>query len=897
VVLSKRHAFERRSVRGSGLGGASIATAPSSTIVIAPDSAKVEPAARADAFEFGLELIAPLYAVAIAIVSGDATGNIGLHVGALPAIIAGAVAGFAMLAGRRHAGLLIAYASIFLAAAYASSALLNPIHDNRSIRRYPDTALASIRGVVLKPIERVAGKVRAVVRVSDAATAAFAMTPASGVVRVITPPEFHAYAGDTIEAFGRIRLPRNFGNPGEFDYEAYMARSGIDASLSGNSRAGARRGDSGVRIIARTAPLYSVLLARVRDRIERTIYTSLAGDARAIMIAITLGDRSLIGDDLRNRFARAGLAHLLVISGLHLGIVAAAVFAAARLAVILMFPIAAGRGWANKGAAIVASCAAMAYAVLAEPHISTMRALVMVLAYMLALLTDRWREPLSSLALAAIVICALMPGSTADIGFQLSIASVAAIILGMRRFAAWIERRKRRDRLPREPSSIWWIAAEAPLGYLGVSFWAMVATAPLTAYYFNQLSIGGVAANAVIVPIIGMFATVTGLCAAALSIVSPAGASIVFRIAGAAISIGDRLAGWFDSIPYSWMRIFTPSPFELVLTLSLILLWLSAPLAEHIPSDQNENDAPKKYPRWRMLAAATIVIALAIDAGLWLRDRYFNPDLRLTFLSVGEGDGAIVRFPRGPVMVVDCGPAFGSFDVGAEVIGRYLRANKIMKVDYIVVSHPDLDHYGGCEDIAEEFHPTLVWTSDAGSPNPSYESMLGTIARLGIPERRGGIPPLNEIGRVRIESENLFRRPAGAAHNNSSLVFKLVFGHVGALFTGDIEAPAERAMLAQSSDLRASIIKVPHHGSASSSTPEFVTAVDARYAVISDGFENRYRFPASDVIQRYRAAGATVLRTDKDGAVMIEIQRDGKISVSSYRSPGSQARSPDNSMP
>ncbi len=178
----------------------------------------------------------------------------------------------------------------------------------------------------------------------------------------------------------------------------------------------------------------------MRARIGGFIDANLAGEERAEMRALVIGDRGGIGEALRQRFALTGLAHMLVISGLHLGFVAAAAFSLVRL-LMMLFPGLTARGYANKAAALAAALAASTYAAIAMPHVSTARALVMVLAYALAVIADRARALLASLALAAIVICLALPGSTADIGFQLSFASVLAIVLGMRRFAPWWRRR------------------------------------------------------------------------------------------------------------------------------------------------------------------------------------------------------------------------------------------------------------------------------------------------------------------------------------------------------------------------------------------------------------------------------------------------------------------------
>ena len=454
------------------------------------------------------------------------------------------------------------------------------------------------------------------------------------------------------------------------------------------------------------------------------------------MRALVIGDQGEIGDPLRQTFARTGMAHLLVISGLHLSIVAAAMFALARLAMMLL-PGLANRGYANKVAALAAIAAVCGYASIAGHHVSTVRALVMVLAYMLAVAIDRSREAVASLALAAIVICIALPGSTADIGFQLSFASVIAIVLGMRRFAAWFARRKRLGMLRGEPTSVRWRYLEAGAGYLAVSFWAMVGTAPLTAYHFNQFAIVGIAANAVVVPIMAFGATISGLIAAALSFISEPLARPILLFGANALAAGNWLAAWFVDWPLAWFRIFTPTILELTIAYAFLMLWLLAPLAVAIkvkrPRDVAVGDpSPPKFG-WRARCAIALAVVLMIDAGYWTYDRIFNPDLRVTFLSVGEGDGAVVRFPGSRVMVIDAGGSFGGFDAGERIVAPYLWSQKIMHVDYLALSHPDLDHFGGLDFIAMNFAPQSLWTTNVPSLDVSYARLMDDLARARIP--------------------------------------------------------------------------------------------------------------------------------------------------------------------
>jgi competence protein ComEC len=496
----------------------------------------------------------------------------------------------------------------------------------------------------------------------------------------------------------------------------------------------------------------------------------------------------------------------------------------------------------------------------------------MVLAYMLAVTIDRSSEAIASLALAAIVICVALPGSTADIGFQLSFASVIAIVLGMRRFAAWFARRKRLGRLPGEPASSNWRYAEVAIGYFAVSFWATVGTAPLTAYHFNQFAIVGLIANAVVVPIMAFGATISGLVAAALSFISEPLARLVLLFGSKALALGNLLAEWFVRWPLAWERIFTPTTLELAIVYALLMIWLLAPLAR-VPdpkgSQTTETNRGTRFG-WRTWSAAALTIMFTFDASAWIYDRFLNPDLRVTFLSVGEGDAAVVRFPGSRVMLIDAGGAYGGFDTGERIVAPYLWSQKIMHVDYIALSHPDFDHFGGLDFIATNFSPDAFWTNGGESLDSSFERFMDDIARAKIPVVKvGRIAPVAEIGGVSITSLN-GDVGAEATHNNSSMVLRFSFGAASILFTGDIESAGERALVATRHDLHSTMLKVPHHGSATSSTATFIAAVHPEAAVISDGYLNHFHFPAPAVVSRYAEAGVRLLRTDVDGAVIVD---------------------------
>jgi len=796
----------------------------------------------------------------------------------------------AYLSARPELGIAIAFAAIAAAATIPVRNLLDPNRGPATLARFEDDSKVTIEGVIVREPDREDdGRTSLYVHVERAGAViaarpfAQALEPATGFVRVTVRSADHFTIGDEIRTTSRIRFPRNDGDQGEFDFRGWLLRNGISATMfTDDPKPGAP--PVIMAIGHRDFPLRERIQA-VREHIGAFIDANLTYPESAEMRALIIGDRGGIDENIRQRFALTGMAHVLVISGLHLGFVAAAAFFVVRLSMVF-FPSLTALGFANKVAATASAIAAAAYATIAGGHVSTIRALIMVLAYAVAILIDRSRELLASLALAALVICLTLPGSTADIGFQLSFASVMVILVGMRRFAAWWRMRMRPPATDSEPSRAG-VVIEAAAGYVAVSFWALIGTAPLTAFHFNQFSLVGLVANAVVVPIMGFGAVICGLAAAALSFISPAAARPILLMAGHLAGAGNWLAGWFEKWPLAWTRCFTPTIVELTIAYGFLAIWCACPLAP--PRIGNPAAAAGlgrevDYRRWRLLAAAALTLALVIDAGWWTYQRFFYPDLRVTFLSVGEGDGAVVRFPRGPVMLIDGGGSFGgTFDPGERIVAPFLWANKIMHVDYVALSHPDRDHFGGLIFLVQNFSPREFWTSGVASPDESYGRLLDAVREVGARSSVcGAVTPPLVIGGVEVRC--LWPAPnlVESKENNQSMVLRLTYRGSAILFMGDMEAKGERELIATGANLRAAILKVPHHGSKTSSSPALIAAAHPQVAVVSLGYHNRFHFPSAVVIDRYRAAGASVLMTSELGQVSADVRPDG-IEVRSWR--------------
>src|SRR5579875_1321627 len=812
-----------------------------------------------------------VYLVAVAVVMGDALGSLrpGIPIW-IPAVVAAAAA-LIFLSGRNGLAMALALTAVAGSATVAAQQVYDPPHAQATIRLFPDNRPIVFEGYLDREPEPIRDVVRLYLRGERAGLDATHLVPATGRVRITVVDPLDYRLGERLRVTARVHAPRNYGDPGEFDYQLYMAREGVAATAL------VSKPDQIESIGYRRVFLWSAVES-VRRRIGAFIDGGLDYPERAEMRALIIGDRGEIDRHLRDDFALSGMAHLLVISGLHLGFVASVAFVLIRL-LCAPFPRLMILGHANKLAAIASGVAVSAYAAVAGTHVSTLRALIMVLCYAGAVVADRGREVVASLALAAIVICIAFAGSSADIGFQLSFAAVLGIVFGMRRYAAWWK--GAREELKGRRGEAFYAACGAVGAYLAVSFFALLATAPLTAFYFNQFSLVGLIANPVVVPMTALGAMMIGLVAAMLSLIWTTPALALLHIAGWMLGLTNWLTRFFVALPGAWVRTFTPNLFELALVYALLGLWLCAPVKSPPPGSAPEAretmvSAPNVWQRrWRWIVAGTIVVMLAADAGWWLRERYFDPDWRVTFLSVGQGDAAVVQFPGSRVMLIDGGSAFkdGS-DMGERVVAPFLWSRRIMRVDYLVMSHPEIDHFGGFIFIARNFRPLEFWTTGAVSTDFSFHDLLQQLAQAHTRIRlvNAATPP-SLIGGVTVRC--LSPQPGAAgSRNNNSMVVALRLGRWGFLFTGDLEALGEKLLLERDQSLAATVLKAPHHGSITSSTPEFIEAVHPQFAVISDGYHNRYHFPSPVVVRRYQEDGATVLRTDESGAIGFEIKND-----------------------
>ena len=675
--------------------------------------------------------------------------------------------------------------------------------------------------------------------------------------------------GDMIRLRAAVYPPRAFGNPGGFDYPRHLARRGV--FLVGRIR------DSGdmARIEGKRGNPLRNRIEDLRGHVAAWIDARGYGEAGEVVKALTVGIRRGIPEDVRQAFSRTGAAHLLAISGLHFSVVAFIFFSllgyllsrSARLLLqVNIFRL----------SALISIIPVLFYTLLSGASIPTLRAATMVLTYQFAILIGRERDVYSALLLAAFLILLFSPLSLVEPAFLLSFGSVIAILYLVPRFGEFFGRK----------SDILFLLEPSPtrrfLGRVGtftlVSLAALLGTAPIVALYFNLVPTLSLPANLVLVPLVSFLILPLGISACFLHWVIPPAALPLLECTAWLTQLAIEIARGISEIPFAWVRVTTPTPVEIGLIYLAVLAL-----------------ANLKRVRWTRYALAALIGLFLIDQGCWAVKPYLQRDLRITVLDVGRGDSVLVEFPRGKRMLIDGGGFEESrFDTGERIVAPFLWKKKITRIDYLVNTHAHYDHYGGLRYIAREFTVGEFWKDPAPGYQREFHDFLKYMHSRDIPFRViSDDSPDEEISGVQIEFLNPPHPKSKEAkklkrdYNENSLVMRFVFGDVTYLHTADIMSRAEKRLVKKDYDLRAQILKVPHHGGRTSSTPEFLERVKPEVAVFPCGRENGYRRIHPEVFERYEKFGTVIYRSDHHGAVTV--RSDGaSYTVRAFRKQATQ---------
>ena len=729
--------------------------------------------------------------------------------------------------------------------------------------------------------------------------------PAEGVIRLnsyhydeddrAATPDFR-YGTRLSFPLKALRSPRNFLTPGSYDWAGYMRRQGIYFTGILPDR------ESIETLPGRAGSLHWFILSQIRSRllshIDRLFPPNQDSAGKGpILKAILLGDRQWLSEETGTIFQEGGTYHALVVSGLHVGALAAGLFwmlSRIRLPDWLV-------------TLLVIGCVA-AFTLLAGARIPVVRAALMVLIYLLARLVYRQRALLNSIAAAGLILLVLHPSDLRDSGFQLSFLAVLVIAVIAVPFLQWTispyrqavrgldEKEKdallkpnqaqfrqdlrtlldyfcdpsllqqRRFRMIRRFlllfATILLTAVEAAV----FIFFIQIGLALSTAVFFHRTIWLGIAANVLVIPLMGILVPF-GFCVLLASLLWWPASVLGAKFLGILVSLLLWIMDWVVSLPWGEGRI--PSPPTWISACFIALLLLMAVFVER---------------RSRFVAHSVAVLILF---GVLLSIAPYSPRLpdgrlEVTFLDVGQGDSLFVAFPEGSTMLVDGG---GStlLDVGEQVVSPYLWSRRLKAIDYLVLTHAHHDHLDGLRSVLRNFSVRELWIG-SGPSSRQLENLLEIAASRSVRVVRQQAGGNTEIDGVEV----LFLSPPDrwnpkTAGNNDSIVLRLGYGRRHILLPGDVGSSMERRMVKAGLPIASDVLKIPHHGSKTSTTAEFLNQIGPRFGILSVGPYRRYNHPDGGVLDRLQRAGVRTYRTDRDGS--ITVSTDGtRIELETFRS-------------
>ncbi len=679
--------------------------------------------------------------------------------------------------------------------------------------------------------------------------------------------------GERLRLTAKLRMPRNYGNPGALDLTGYLATQGIH--LTGSARAAQVEVLPGFE-----GSHFGLWRARARRSVLAHVQALWPGERGALMQAMLIGGRAFFGRDIKTDFQRTGTYHILVVSGINVGILAFAVFWALR-----KLP------FGDTAATVLTIFLSWGYAFVADLGSPIIRATIVLNIYLVTRLLFRDRAGLNALGIAALGMLLVNPRTLFEASFQLTFLSVIAVagiaVPVLRRLiyplqtglknldspnydfslptrAAQFRSDLRLIRsqlsdivgkpiatfLTVRTASVVLAAAELVIGSAIIQF---ALTLPMT-WYFHRVTTLSLPANALVIPLAGILLP-TAVVAVAFSYISVWLAWIPAHIAAYSLDLLTGTVRLLGHFRLSDLRIPTPSLTMCVLVAAAFALALLT-------------------ARRRPVVAASglaVLVTASIALVLLPPKPHLSPGvLEITAIDVGQGDSLLIVTPDGKTLLMDAGglgaTSRSDFDVGEEVVSPYLWSRDIRRLDAVAISHAHSDHMGGMRSIIANFRPHELWYG-IESPAPGFAEVERTAREFGVVLTAHHAGEQFNFGGVQIRVLN--PQPGWEHHNHGeddeSLVVHLQYGQTSALLVGDSHYRIEKLMLDENP--HADLLKIGHHGSLTSSSPEFLAAVNPQFAVVSAGFYNPFRHPRPEVMERYAASHITTYRTDLAGAV------------------------------
>jgi len=671
--------------------------------------------------------------------------------------------------------------------------------------------------------------------------------------------------GDVVKAAGLLARPDLPGNPGGFNYRTYLERQGIRVILMARGEKSVEKtGDNTVN------PLLNAAL-QLKRKLSSAATASLAPTQAAVLNGIVFGTQGLIDPQTRQAFTETGIVHILSVSGLHIGLVLGGMVGLLRL---LRLP---------PGLTVpLVTPVLIFYVLMTGFNPAVLRAAVMALLLLWAYQLGRDRDWPTTMALAALAILLWNPLQIYHPGFQLSFAATWGIL-----YLSPIIANGCAGLCKVFPDGLTRPLAQA----LAVPLAAQLATIPLVAWYYNMISPVSLLANLVAVPLVGII-MLLGVISAFLGMIWLPLAALVNVSNGIIIDMFLKSVGFFQGLPGA--VFYLPTPPE-----ALAVVWYGGLLAIGWLHSGRPGPAVKERVKgW-------IIVGLALGAALFLvwTSLAGGRELAVHFLDVGQGDCILVQTPGGNNMLIDTGGRRDEFQTGTgtgdQVVTPYLRKIGVRRLDVLVLTHPHEDHAGGAAAVVRNFPVKMAVVSqmdevlkslensgaeettavkkkgknDTGEEVPlAYINLLKKMATAGTAVRTAGAGDMIKLDReteVEVLYPGLTAGKTISNMNDCSLVLKLTYRQRSFIFTGDVEMEAQSELIQGGADLRADVLKMPHHGSRSL-LPALVEQVNPEAAVISVGAHNNFGHPAQFTLDTLNREGVQVYRTDLDGAMLFE---------------------------
>ncbi|MSP64563.1 MAG: DNA internalization-related competence protein ComEC/Rec2 [Bacteroidetes bacterium] len=644
--------------------------------------------------------------------------------------------------------------------------------------------------------------------------------------------------GDVISIECLLEEPSRSRNPGEFSYRDYLSMHDVYGIITPVNNI--------IEVIEIGSPniIFEKIIIPSRKFIKNVINFTMSSEESFVMKGLLLGDQAMISPEIKSSFINTGTIHVLAVSGSHIALIISVLY---LLFGMIRIPF--------KIKISVTILGIIFYMLLTGSTPSVVRASIMGIVVLTSQLLDRKTNLYNTLGVSALIILIWDTRQLFDAGFQLSYSAVFSMVFFYPRIKLFME-----NRIPKSLNKRKFTKQLILL--FGITLAAQIGTIPITAGYFEKISIISLVANLVVVPLIAFVMTI-GLISVITSSISFWIGSFFMEVSKYILSFIIYFVDLMNQVPFGIIQTSTFTFWSFSYYLIIILFFLSL----------------NKIQRLRKIFLLLFGI---ITLNLWFSNFQLlnkNNNLRITILDIGQGEAILIQTSENKNILIDAGTTTRNNNSGEKIITPFISRSEISKIDYFIITHPHSDHIGGASNILNSIKVLNVL--DSGQPYSSkiykeFDSMISKNKINRIILSRGDVIEIENNLRLYVLHPTKYFIDIDSSDgftelNNSSVILKLVYGQSSILLTGDAEIESEDEIVNQYGDfLNTDILKAGHHGSKTSTSENLLKYVTPEYATISVGKFNKFHHPSPIILDRLKSYNSKIFRTDKDGAIIFE---------------------------